>query len=289
MEAQERIETRKDEIRYRTADQRRMVGKFLAEKVCKKWVEDFADQETGEVISVERTTVLFEGGKYIDESLAQSICFHIQCGDIADVEVSNQRRIARPEKNYYLRPYTATAVIGEKRKKFILQAQSAAQAIEVVTDYIELKYTSLFVVDSVKAMPGCIILNDRFRSAVEEVEGGNEAGEETPDGEEEREDTKYYKIAAEITALPLEGEKEEDTPRPSSYDFIVKTRDIDTAKAVITAWINMKMKKKAEEDNREARTFEVSLTAAQPFSFSAIIPYAFCVAYKETETITIKP
>lgn len=83
--------------------------------------------------------------------------------------------------------------------------------------------------------------------------------------------------------------KEEDTPRPSSYDFIVKTRDIDTAKAVITAWINMKMKKKAEEDNREARTFEVSLTAAQPFSLSAIIPYAFCVAYKETETITIKP
>ena len=76
MEAQERIETRKDEIRYRTADQRRMVGKFLAEKVCKKWVEDFADQETGEVISVERTTILFEGGKYIDESLAQSICFH---------------------------------------------------------------------------------------------------------------------------------------------------------------------------------------------------------------------
>lgn len=121
------------------------------------------------------------------------------------------------------------------------------------------------------------------------MEGGNEAGEETPDGEEEREDTKYYKIEAEITALPLEGEKEEDTPRPSSYDFIVKTRDIDTAKAVITAWLNMKMKKRAEEENREARTVEVSLTAAQPFSLNAIIPYAFCVAYKESETITIKP
>lgn len=285
MEAQERIETRKDEIRYRTADQRRMVGKFLAEKVCKKWVEDFADQETGEVISVERTTILFEGGKYIDESLAQSICFHIQCGDIADVEVSNQRRIARPEKNYYLRPYTATAVIGEKRKKFILQAQSAAQAIEVVTDYIELKYTSLFVVDSVKAMPGCIILNDRFRRAVEEVEGGNEAGEETPDGEEAREDTKYYRIEADITAVPTEGDEEE--PRPSSYDFIVKTRDIDTAKAVITAWINTTMKKRAEEEGREARTFEISLTSASPFNLNAIIPYAFCVAYKEVEKIKV--
>lgn len=153
MEAQERIETRKDEIRYRTADQRRMVGKFLAGNVCKKWIEDFADKETGEIISVDRTSILFEGGKYIDEETAQSICFRIQCGDIADVEVSNQRRMARPEKNYSLRPYTATATIGEKRKKFILQAQSAAQAIEVVTDYIELNFSSLFEVDSVKAMP----------------------------------------------------------------------------------------------------------------------------------------
>ena len=49
------------------------------------------------------------------------------------------------------------------------------------------------------------------------------------------------------------------------------------------------MKKRAEEENREARTVEVSLTAAQPFSLNAIIPYAFCVAYKESDKITIKP
>lgn len=47
MEAQERTETRKDEIRYRTDDQRRMVGKFLASRVVKTWKEDFADQDTG--------------------------------------------------------------------------------------------------------------------------------------------------------------------------------------------------------------------------------------------------
>lgn len=259
MEAQERTETRKDEIRYRTDDQRRMVGKFLASRVVKTWKEDFADQDTGEIITVERNDILFEKGKYIDEDTAISIAFHIQCGDIADVEVSNQRRLAQPSKDYVLRPYKATAVVGNKRKSFILQAQSATAAIEVVTDYIELNFTSAFSVDSVKLMPGCIILNDRFRRAVEEVEGGNEAGEETPDEEE---------------------------PRPSSYDFIVKTRDIDTAKAVITAWINTTMKKRAEEEGREARTFEISLTSASPFNLNAIIPYAFCVAYKEVEKIT---
>ena len=58
MEAQERIETRKDEVRYRTSDRRRMIGKFLTGKVCKKWVEDFADKDTGEIISVERTEIV---------------------------------------------------------------------------------------------------------------------------------------------------------------------------------------------------------------------------------------
>lgn len=286
MEAQERIETRKDEIRYRTNDTRRMVGKFFASNVFKTWYEEVLDSDTGEVISIERNDLLFEVGKYIDEETAQSISFHIQCGDITDVEVSNQRRIARPDKRYSLLPFKATAVIGNKRKSFILQAQSATLAIEVVTDFIELNFTSRFVVDSVKAMPGCIIINDRFRRAVEEVEGGNEAGEETPDGEEARDDTKYYRIEADIVA---KREDDEDEPRPSSYDFIVKTRDIDTAKAVITAWLNTQLKKEAEKEGREITAFEVSLTSASPFNLNAIIPYAFCAAYKEVEKIEVKP
>lgn len=286
MEAQERIETRKDEIRYRTDDTRRMVGKFFASNIFKTWYEEVLDSDTGEVISIERNDLLFEVGKYIDEETAQSISFHIQCGDITDVEVSNQRRIARPDKRYSLLPFKATAVIGNKRKSFILQAQSATLAIEVVTDFIELNFTSRFVVDSVKAMPGCIILNDRFRRAVEEVEGGNEAGEETPDGEEARDDTKYYRIEADIVA---KREDDEDEPRPSSYDFIVKTRDIDTAKAVITAWLNTQLKKEAEKEGREITAFEVSLTSASPFNLNAIIPYAFCAAYKEVEKLEVKP
>lgn len=286
MEAKEKIETRKDEIRYFTDDTRRMVGKFTASRVFKTWTEDMIDQDTGEVVSIERNDLIFEAGKYIDEETAQSISFHIQCGDITEVEVSNQRRLARPDKGLRLIPFKATAVIGNKRKSFILQAQNATAAIEVVTDYIELNFTSLFVVDSVKAMPGIIILNDRFRRAVEEVEGGNEAGEETPDGEEARDDTKYYRIEADITAISSEDDEEE--PRPLSYDFIVKTRDIDTAKAVITAWLNTQMKKKAEEEGHEAQTYEVVLTSATPFNCNAIIPYAFCAAYKEVEKITIK-
>lgn len=59
MEAQERIETRKDEIRYRTDDTRRMVGKFFASNVFKTWYEEVLDSDTGEVISIERNDLLF--------------------------------------------------------------------------------------------------------------------------------------------------------------------------------------------------------------------------------------
>lgn len=287
MEANERTETRKDEIRYRTADTRRMVGRYFADRVCKKWQEEIIDRETGEAITIDRTEILFEGGKYIDEETAQSISFHIQCGDIAEVEVSNQRRLARPHKGYSLLPYKVTvALMGGKKKSFILQAQSAALAIEVATDYAELNYSTTFAIESVKAMPGVILINDRFRRAVDEVEGANEAGEENPDGEEKREDTKYYRIEADITE---QGGNvgQEDEPKPMDYDFIVKTRDIDTAKAVITAWIHSTIKKRSEQEGSEPKTYEVRLTAASPFSCNAIIPYSFCVAYKEAETITV--
>lgn len=263
-----------------------MVGNYFAEKVVKEWKEDVIDKTTGEVMAIERSSLLFELGGYIDEETASSLAFHLQCGDITEVTVSNQRRIARPTDSYSLHPFSATALIGRKKKKFILQAQSVTSAVEVVTDYIELNYTSPFAVDSVKAMPGCIIINDRFRRAVEEVAGGNEAGEENPDGEETRDDTKYYRIEADVTEVRTDEDDEE--PRPYSYDFIVKTQDIDTAKTLITAWLNTALKRRAEKENREVKTYEVSLTAASPFSCNAIIPYAFCAAYKEVEKITIE-
>ena len=89
-------QTRKDEVRFRTSDIRRIVGKFLASNVLKTWNEDFIDESTGEVVTIERNEILFERGSYIDDDLAQQINFSIQAEEIKDVEVSNQRRLAAP-------------------------------------------------------------------------------------------------------------------------------------------------------------------------------------------------
>lgn len=180
----ERIQTRKDEVRFRTSDVRRIIGKYLASHALKSWKEDFLDESTGEVVTIERNEILFERGKYIDNDLATQINFHIQCGDIEDVEVSNQRRLAILNKRTMLYPFKITALIGNKRHSFILQAQDVTKAIEVATDYIELNFTQSFDITGVKLMDEVVILNERLRKFVEAQEGANEAGEEADNGEE---------------------------------------------------------------------------------------------------------
>lgn len=58
----ENTQTRKDEVRFRTSDirriVRRIVGKFLASNVLKTWNEDFIDESTGEVVTIERNEIL---------------------------------------------------------------------------------------------------------------------------------------------------------------------------------------------------------------------------------------
>lgn len=231
----ENTQTRKDEVRFRTSDIRRIVGKFLASNVLKTWNEDFIDESTGEVVTIERNEILFERGSYIDDDLAQQINFSIQAEEIKDVEVA--------------------------------------------TDYIELNFRNSFDITDIKLMDNVVILNDRLRKSVEAKEGANEEGAEPDNGEETRDDTKYYKVEAEV-AISTENEEE---PEKKPYDFIVRTKDVDTAKVVITAWINAKVKERTERDGDERKVIDLSILSASPFACNAIVDKAFCLAYREQE------
>lgn len=268
-------QTRKDEVRFRTSDIRRIVGKFLASNVLKTWNEDFIDESTGEVVTIERNEILFERGSYIDNDLAQQINFSIQAEEIKDVEVSNQRRLATPNQRAGLYPFKVSARIGAKRHNFILQAQDATKAIEIATDYIELNFRNSFDITAIKLMDNVVILDNHLRKYAKAAT--NEEGEEPDDGEETRNDTKYYKVEAEV-AISTENEEE---PEKRSYDFIVRTKDVDTAKVVITAWINAKVKERTEHDGDERKVVDLSILSASPFACNAIVDKAFCLAYRE--------
>ena len=81
-----------DEVKVTKANMKEAVGRRLAARVLKTWVEDFVDEDTGEVVSIERNEVLIDRETVIEEfhvdqiveSGAKTIILHKQGINAAD-------------------------------------------------------------------------------------------------------------------------------------------------------------------------------------------------------------
>ncbi|MCF0177270.1 MAG: DNA-directed RNA polymerase subunit beta [Bacteroidales bacterium] len=62
-----------DEVKVTPENMKDCIGRTLAAKVLKSWTEDFSDEETGEVIYLERIEVLLERETVLDESTIETI------------------------------------------------------------------------------------------------------------------------------------------------------------------------------------------------------------------------
>jgi len=62
-----------DEVKVSKAGLKRVVGRRLAAKVLRTWIEDFVDEDTGEVVSIERTEVIVDRETILDNDNIQEI------------------------------------------------------------------------------------------------------------------------------------------------------------------------------------------------------------------------
>ncbi len=84
-----------DEIKVNKASLKKVVGSKLAARVLKSWTEDFVDEDTGEVVSIERneviidreTEILPEHVDQIIESGATTILIHKDMADRSDYSI----------------------------------------------------------------------------------------------------------------------------------------------------------------------------------------------------------
>lgn len=263
------IETRKDEIRLTTSDPREMLGKFLAQRLLRTWHEDFADEDTGEVVTITRNEIIADRGVLIDGDLLAKIQFYLQAGDIKEVAVSNQKREAFVAESTYLYPWMVVAEIGDKKRKFLLYATSANTAIEVVCDYVELNFSGMFSILSVKSIESCILLKDTLQVIVENTEGELIADETEDLGEPLR---KFYQIDVNISIA--EGGVTAST-------FVVETKDVDRAMLIIKDCVAKRIKERAEKNDEEPCEFDVKLETAKILSCNYIIEREFSMAYSE--------
>lgn len=71
------MENKFTEQKNTTSDLNELKGKYIAERVCKKWTEDFVDPESGEIVTVERGEILFERGIVITPDVLSKINFYL--------------------------------------------------------------------------------------------------------------------------------------------------------------------------------------------------------------------
>ncbi|MBN1953083.1 MAG: DNA-directed RNA polymerase subunit beta [Bacteroidales bacterium] len=84
-----------DEIKVSKSGLKKLVGRKLAARVLKSWVEDFVDEDTGEVVSIERNEVIIDRetvleDEHIDEIMdsgAKTILLHKENLNQADYEI----------------------------------------------------------------------------------------------------------------------------------------------------------------------------------------------------------
>lgn len=276
------IETKKNEERYFTSDPRYMLNKYLAQRICKTWVEDFVDEDTNEVVSIERNELLFQRGTLIDQDILAKIRFSYEAGEIkGDIEVSNQKRLGVELINDYLQPYIAQANIDQKKCKFLFYATGVDTANLLLKDYIELNYSSGFIISMIKEFDSCVILTDTLKEKKIDslpLDFEENDPDEKPDVDEDEElkndDRKFYQMEMKI----LFGEDER------SAMFIVHTYNVDRATMLITSYLKKKQNEHEQEAKEKGNPFEkkdihTMIEVAKPISIGRFIPREFSMAY----------
>jgi DNA-directed RNA polymerase subunit beta len=84
-----------DEVKVNKANLKKLVGRRLAARVLKTWIEDFVDEDTGEVVSIERNEVILDrelviGEEHLEsimDSGAKSLILHKEDGNSTDYTI----------------------------------------------------------------------------------------------------------------------------------------------------------------------------------------------------------
>ena len=84
-----------EEVKVSKAGLKKVLGRKLAARVLKTWHEDFVDEDTGEVVSIERNEIIFDRDTILDkehideiiEAGAKTVLLHKEDNDMADYAI----------------------------------------------------------------------------------------------------------------------------------------------------------------------------------------------------------
>lgn len=233
------IQTRFQEERFFAKTASEMVGMYAANNVYRKWFEDYLDEDSHEIIQVERHELLFTRGTLFNEMNTDSVEFYIQTGELDGIEVTNQKRLASSFFHSGLTPYKVRVSILGKKYLFIVQALSLQMAQDIVEDYVELNYDNSFIIVSASEASFGRILNEAKWKLIQKDETEDETVDlelekmEDPEGIQSEglglfgsdEKDLELELTGEDADEPADDEESEDKTKwkPCYYEICIRT------------------------------------------------------------------
>lgn len=240
------MKTKHEQVIITTSDLSEMKGKFLAERLRRSWKEDFVDEESGEVVSIERHELLFEMGTLLDPNTITEINFMLQSGDISEVKVSDQERAC---VRYFGQTslWETQILLNQKKKKLFLYANTVELAKEIASDYIEQTYTGHFDFIQFKKLDYCNVIYEDLAESEKELD--------------------VYKM--EVTVAENDGDSNDQF-------FILQGNDAEECKQKISDFI--RKNRLAHNGDLE---FDITIISAKTIPCDYLVDPEFCKKYLE--------
>lgn len=256
-----------DIVTFRTANQAEMIGKYLPRRVLKTWKEDVTDEDTGEIVSIERNEVLFDAGQKITKDLAAKIMFSIQAGEIEDVEVSED--LVLPAERYighYFINYAVGISANSVKRLFVVRAQNIETAIKVAVDFANVYRGANGLITPIKVNPvNCTIIDDDDDCIPEEERIALELEKD------------YYMVNVRF----LEFDNNEQKWEKTDYNYLITADDVGQAKKRVESYCNDVF----DEALKRHPENKFVIRKAAPFETDGLVPKEYCLLYKQTPTI----
>lgn len=264
-----------DIVTERTADQRKMLGRYTAETVVRHWTEDFVDEDTKETVSIERRELIVRKGVKLDKDTISGIMFHIQAGDIEDVLVTDSTdhsELYVPERQ---RACEVTLSANCEKKMYLVKAQTVQKAVEAAQNYATM-YCGMegeFTVRKVEFKP-YIICYKRY----DEKTVGDMLEEvldlDNPTYEEKK--LERFKCTAKMGTYDSFEEKMNYT----TSEIIIQAEEVGQAKTRAYAYLSEVWKEELEKS--EANSLKI--IKAAPYTVEAVVPEEYCQMFREKPT-----
>jgi hypothetical protein len=251
-----KLETKFDEVIITTSKVDEMKGKYIAERLLRTWKEDFVDEDTSEVVAIERNEIIFEKGAFLSPDNLSQINFMLQSEDIKEVTVSNQKREA-VNVNGSSSVWLVSVLINTKSKSHLyLYANSVEMAMNVSTDYLEQKYSGFFKYVNIKELDYFTLLSTKEEEEDEALKNDKELH--------------FYKIEVDVIDLTDDYNYQQI--------FFLKAQNAEDAKTKILVYLT-----DFREDNDLPNPFELKTLSAKTIKCDNVIDMSFSEAYFDKE------